>query len=300
MKTTRWYIALLLWTFWYSALWIAVRGMVDAWMTPTQTVLARTWLAVAMMVVMMTIMNPSWLHRMIRAPRKDIWMLLFKGIFWFWISASLFSYAIVHTTYFNATVMYAIPFVSLLWILFNKDSLSRKTIGILGMSVIWMILILVKNIETFTLWVGELAAGAAALFLSLSFISRKRFSDYLNNQEVTLGVAFFGMIIVYLLSLIQGTTSIWAPLFWSDIAVLPRWYMILWWVLIAFSWIFNNYGMQHISDTQANILLNTEVVRGLLISTLLYSEIITLSEWMWAGLIVASSLMLILVLRKST
>lgn len=298
MNTPRWYISLLLWTFWYSALWIAVRWMVDAWMTPVQTVFARTWLAVIMMIILMTIFYPGWFMRMIRAPRRDIGMLLFKGIFWFWISATLFSYAVVHTTYFNATVMYAIPFVSLLWILFNKDKFTRKSFAILGMSVIGMILILVKNIETFTLWLWELLAWIAALFLSLSFISRKRFTDYMTSHEVTIWVAFFGMIIVYIVSLIQWTTSFGAPLFGMTLSELPWFYMILWGILIAFSGIFNNYGMKHVSDTQANILLNTEVFWGLVISLFMYSEIITISEWVWAGLIVLSSILLVLALKK--
>lgn len=219
-----------------------------------------------------------------KIPPRD-WLILFlRVIIGYLFGASLYRESLVLTKISNVVFLQAIPFGALLGFLLFKEKVTVKKVLLLTIAYVGVVLISVKdysNISSFGL--GELFSIISGLLFSLSFVMRKWQTNFLNNEETTQLLTFFGFIILFGASLLIGESF---PVFrWSNIIIGA---VIFTGFLNAINLYLLNYGYQHLPVVLATNTIMLESVFGTLLAFIFYKELPNIKELLGGILIVVS------------
>ena len=152
------------------------------------------------------------------------------------------------------------------------------------MAYIGVLLIAVRDYSSVLVFgKGELFSFISSALLSLSYVSRKWQTDFLNDVEITQILLFLGTAVFLIVSTIAG----------ENLPVIS-WQAVLW-VSIFFTGIFNagnmfliNYGFRHVKAVVASIILTLEAIFALILAFIFCRELPTVKELLGGVLIIGS------------
>lgn len=257
---------------------IAVLSVLARFLSTDFTILQQVYLRVFIALGIAIILfhrHLRW-HIIKSMPAREWGILAFRGITGYAVGVTLLSQASTMTTIGNVTFIASLPLVPLLGLLLLGEKATWwKIVFILG-SFLGVMLLATKDLTNFFAWQpGDLVAILATVGTALSYIARKWHGSTLNNQEITTFMFAFGMVAVFLLSMVLGEGMPALPSSWA-----------IWLALLAAGALnvaklfLANYGFQHVSAVQAGNLLTLEGVWGVLLGLLIYHEWPT-----WQGLL---------------
>ncbi len=161
------------------------------------TLFQQLYLTVGTAFIFSLIIFPKSLSfkRLRSIPSKDWKIMIFRVVIGYLIGASLYRQALTITKISNVTFIQSIPFAGLFgWMLF-KEKFTYKKFLLLTIAYMGVLLIAIKDYSSiFSFGSGELfsfissglcAFVSSALF-SLSFVSRKWMTNFLNDKEITI------------------------------------------------------------------------------------------------------------------
>lgn len=283
------FAAIVIVAFIYSAMWIIVRGLVWEGFTTLQSAFARAVFAFFFLSIYFLISDGTLFSRLFAAPTKDKLLLILKGTIGFGFWAWLFSIAITKASFVSVSAMYLLPFVAFYWVVFGFEVFTWKKLFLILTSLFWAGLIIINDFSLLTFWIWELLALCSAAWIWFALVSRKRFSDFYSNQEITYWTAIVWSIVLLIFSLVQWW---WVSI--SEFNGLTWIYMLVWWCMVLTAWLLTNFAFKYIKSSYANIFLNTELVRSILIWSLIYQEAVTSNEVIGSLIIFVCWIILIL------
>jgi drug/metabolite transporter (DMT)-like permease len=201
-------------------------------------------------------------------PLKDILIILFRVVIGYLLAGSLYRQAIVLTKISNVTFIQSIPFTAFFgWLLF-KEKFSFKKLFLILTAWFGVSLIALKSFSgILSIGTGEVFSFVSAFLFSLSYVSRKWQTDYLNDKEITQILLFIAFIVFLLISLINQESL---PSLSLNFVFLSA---------LLFTGLFNtiniyflNFGFKHVQAVLASNILTLEAVFSLLPAFLFFKE----------------------------
>jgi len=230
------------------------------------------------------------IKKILLIPKKDLLVLALRIICFYGIGVTLYSQAFLSTTYSNVSFLGAIPTTALLGILFLQEKITSQKIFFIFMAFIGIMLIIVKDFHhLFSFGQGDMLALIADFFFSLSYISRRWHTNYLNNKQLAVLMLGGGFTLVFLLSLaderglVFHTTQL-QPIFLVAIVISG--------LLNVVSVFLTNFGFKYVETFLANNIIALESFFAIFFGFFLFQEIPTLQSFI-GGLLILASVILI-------
>lgn len=224
------------------------------------------------------------LKKLKEIPTKDWGIMLFRVVVGYLLAASLYRQSLTLTKISNVTFIQSIPFAGLFgWLLFREKFTLQKMLWLLT-AYLGVLLIAVKDYSSiFSFGKGELFSLISSALFSLSYVSRKWQTNYLNDKEITQILLFSGTVILLLASFIKGEG-------------LPslnfKWLLFLSIFLTGFFNAINifliNYGFRNVKAVLASNILTLEAVFALVLAVIFYKEFPSIKEILGGVVIILS------------
>ena len=218
---------------------------------------------------------------------KDWEIMLFRVIIGYALGASLYRKSLTLTKISNVTFIQSLPFAAIFGFIIFKEKVTVKKVLLLSIAYLGVILIAVKDYSSiFTFGKGELFALISSALFSLSYVSRKWQSDFLNNKEITQILLFLGTIILLAVSLLNGETL--PVIKWQGVLLLSLFFTGLFNAINIF---LINYGFRNVKAVLASNILTLESIFALILAFIFYKEFPTFRELL-GGLTIITSVIL--------
>ena len=215
---------------------------------------------------------------------KD-WLIIFIRIFvGYVLGAGLYRESLTLTKISNVTFIQSIPFAAIFGFIIFKEKATINKIVFLLLAFLGVILISVQDYSSISSFGrGELLSLISSAMFSLSYISRKWQSDYLNDKEIAQVLLFIGTIILFTVSILKGEGL---PIItWQGLLLTS----------IFFTGFFNainifliNYGFKNVKTVLASNILTLEAFFALILAFTFYKELPNLKELIGGILILVS------------
>ncbi|MBI4226493.1 DMT family transporter, partial [Candidatus Roizmanbacteria bacterium] len=138
-------------------------------------------------------------------PRKDWAIMLFRVVIGYLLGASLYRASLTLTKISNVTFIQSIPFAAVFGFILFKEKFTVKKLLLLLIAYLGILLIAIKDYSSiFSFGKGELYSLVSSALFSLSYVSRKWQSDFINDKEITQILLFLGTVILFIASVLNG------------------------------------------------------------------------------------------------
>lgn len=225
------------------------------------------------------------LKKFISMPKKDLFILIFRCFILYGFAVTLYTKAYFLTTFSEVSFLGAIPTTAILGFILVREKITFQKILFIGLSVIGIFLITVKNPSHFFTWTqGDIIALIADFFFSLNYVTRKWQSDFLSNKEISAFMLLFGFLFLFTLSLIKGE-GLPNPYSFS---LATSAVIIGVGILNAGSIFFTNYGFAYVEAALASNIVSLECFFAVILGFIFYKEIPTIATFVGGILILAS------------
>lgn len=220
--------------------------------------------------------------RMWRASGREKGLIVIRSLANFVLGAGLYALATQQASIGAVSAMQVVPMLALFGIIILHEQVTRRKLGIIVIGFIGALLVVVQSTSDIHFGVGELLSLIAGALFSLSFVLRRLQTGELNDYELALFVTIIGAACNYLLSgVVDGSWVVGAELF--------AWPLFLTFVVAALfgaaASILANYGIEHVKETTANVILNMELVFGIIVGYVVFEEILTPVQFVGACII---------------
>lgn len=222
----------------------------------------------------------------LRISKKEWLVTVVRGLVEFVIAAWLYALSTHYTTIGSVAAMQILPFTAVFGLTLFRERVSKMMFGLIILSFVGAAIVALHDIGRFQFGVGELMSLVAGALFSLTLVLRKKQTGELNNHELVLGVTVTAFVGNYVLNLASGGP--WLP----HTAGIPP---VVWWLLIvagalsALMSLLANYGFEHVRATTASIILDLELVFGVMFGFVLYRETLTAQQAVGALIILGAS-----------
>lgn len=250
------------------------------------TLFQQLYLSIGVAFILSLFIFPKSLNlkRIKAIPQKDWVIMLFRVIIGYLLGASLYRESLTLTKISNVTFIQSIPFAAVFGFILFKEKFTFKKLLLLLVAYLGVLLIAIKDYSSiFTFGKGELFSLASSALFSLSYVSRKWQTDFLNDKEITQILLFVGTIVLFTASLINGESL--PTINWQRVLLLA----------IFFTGFFNtinifliNYGFKNVKAVLASNILTLEAIFALILAFIFYRELPNLKELLGGALIIGS------------
>ena len=250
------------------------------------TLFQQLYLSIGVAFILSLFIFPKTLNlkRIKAIPSKDWGIMLFRVIIGYLLGASLYRESLTLTKITNVTFIQSIPFAAVFGFILFKEKFTFKKLLLLLAAYVGVLLIAIRDYSSiFTLGKGELFSLISSALFSLSYVSRKWQTDFLNDKEITQILLFVGTIILFAASVLKGEGM--PAINWQGVLLLS----------IFFTGFFNtiniyliNYGFKNVKAVLASNILTLEYIFALILAFIFYRELPNLKELFGGALIVGS------------
>lgn len=221
-------------------------------------------------------------------PKSDVFWLIVMGTLGYSISVWMITLANLSAKLVNASIIFAsIPLVVYVYSYFLlKEKLRWKVILLLFVALYGIVVVASKSflphIESFGK--GELFAFLSVLAGGWWSLGRKKMSEHLNNQEITVLTMLIAAVSGAAIALLKGE-----PLPLQSFTLLPVIIGVaIGAVLNIGSTFLENFCFSHLNVVLGSQILMTSSIFALVLGFLLYHEVVSLPEVLGGILIFAS------------
>lgn len=227
-------------------------------------------------------------RKLLTHSRYEIWLAVVRGALGLGVGAILYALSTKYTTIGSVTAMQIVPFTAVFGVVLLRERLGFSRALLIGVSFVGAFLVAVQDIANLRFGFGELLSLISGAFFSLSFVLRRKQTGEMNNYELAFMATLVGMCINYLMAVI--TTGHFLPTQVGGSVGLMFWCLLLTaGVLSAAMNMLSNYGFEQVRATTASIIMNMELVFGVVLGYLVYREVLTVRQTVGALVILLAS-----------
>lgn len=274
-------LALIILTFLFASVGIFSRIMQSSFALFQQTYLR---MFLGLLLGFLFFFNDIHWSKISKIPLKDWIIMIARALTYYVGGVILFTLAVFNTTLGNVSLLQALPFVAIFGVIFFKEKLSRWKVLFILLSLLGVTFISVNSVNEIFIWgKGQTFSLISGIFFSLSFISRKWQSDYLNNKEITQIVLFIAVIFLLIGSFIfrEGLpTHGWNWLVGGALFISALYNVIMLFLI--------NYSFQNVKPLLANNLLTLEAFFAIILGFLLYKEMPHMKDILGGVMVIAA------------
>lgn len=284
-EKTKGIISLIILAVIYGGSGVIVRYL-NLYLTDFQNIYIRTFLA---LILGLLIFRKSLNFEKLRKITFSEWLLLLiRSAATFPLAIVLWVKATSLTKLANISFIDSLPLTATLSFIFLREKTTLPKLYWLGLSFVGVILVAVEDFSNiFTFGMGELLVLASGFFFAFRNISRRWHTNLLNDAEMTQIMFFFGLIMVFILSLIFGE-KINIPAFNWELFL-----MLIFGGLVLVANIFiSNYGFARVPAVFGSNILNMEAFFAIYFGLLFYKEMPNIKELLGGAMIVLSVIMM--------
>jgi drug/metabolite transporter (DMT)-like permease len=211
-------------------------------------------------------------------PRKDVFWLLMMGVFGYALSVWFITLANLTTKLVNASIIFStVPFVVYIYSYFLfKEKIKIKAILLLILALYGVAVVSSKSLipNVSHLGWGELFAFCSVLAAGWWSMGRKKLSDTLNNQEITVLTMLIAAITGMAIALMKGeplslhSFTVPTVLIGVGIGAILN-------ILLTFV---ESFSFKHINAVLGNQILMTSSVFSLILGFVFYHENVSVPE----------------------
>ena len=227
------------------------------------------------------------LKKFLHLSKKESRLVLARGFIGYVIAAGLYALSTQFATIGSVAVMQVVPMTALFGVLLLHERLSKKRLALIGVSFLGAVLVILQTAGQLHFGTGEALSLISAALFSLTFVLRKFQTGELNNYELGFSTLTIGLISNYLLAaFFEGAALPHATVFSPVLGVA----FIGAGVLSVLMSLLSSYGFEHVKATTASVILDLELVFGILLGYLLYQELLTPLQLTGAVIILVSAI----------
>src|SRR3972149_2679886 len=280
-KRSKGILALILLAFGFGAIAITVRYLSDFYTLYQQLYLTIGAAFIISLFIFPKTLNPQ---RLKKIPSKDWGIMVFRIVIGYLIGASLYRTALTLTKISNVTFIQSIPFAALFgWLIF-KEKFTLPKFLLVALAYVGVIIISIKDLSTpLSFGRGELLSLISSAAFSLSYVSRKWQSDYLNDKEISQILLFVGTLVLFMASFLRGEGL--PQISWQAVALLS---IFLTGLFNAINIFLINFGFNNVKVVLASNILTLESIFALILAFIFYKELPTLRE-LFGGILIVGS-----------
>ncbi len=219
---------------------------------------------------------------------KDWCWLFLMGVVGYSVFVYLITLGAINTKLINVSIIYStfIFFVYILSAFFLKENYDKKIIVMLAASFWGMVMLTTNNImpTNLTLNKGDIYVFLSAAAFSLFILGRKKLSNDLNNEEITVVVMAIAFVTSFVFAYILGQ-SVELVNFTNPLVLLG---LIIGGIGNIVSTFLENFAFEHLSSVIGSQLLLSENIFSLIIGYILYNETISFIQVFGVTVVIGS------------
>jgi len=224
--------------------------------------------------------------KFLHASSHELNLMVLRGIIGLVLAAGLYALASQQEKIGIVSLMQILPLTAVFGMLIMHEKLTRQRALLLTMSLIGAIIVLTPKLSAgFGFGSGAIWSLISGALFALTFVLRKKQTGELNNYELTLGTLVVGAIGNYVLSLIMYHRAFVDVTQWSPTLGLL---FIGAGLLSALMGLLSSYGFEHVPAITASVILDLELVFGIIFGFLIYREVLSGYEIVGASIILAA------------
>lgn len=227
--------------------------------------------------------------RFLKLPKHDKLILTLRIISFYGLGVTLYTQAFTLTSYSNVSFLGAMPTTAVLGFVFLQEKVTIRKIIFIFIAFLGVLFITIKDYSHFFSWKqGDELALLADLFFSLSYVSRKWQTNYLNNKEISIVMITGGFILLFLMALItrQDVPQL------QTFGVATVSVIIVAGILNIASVFLINYGFKYVESFLASNIISLESFFAVIFGFIFYREIPTIQAFLGGLLIIVSVVLL--------
>lgn len=218
--------------------------------------------------------------------RREFNLVLFRGFVGFVAAAGLYALASQQEKIGVVSLMQILPMTAVFGVLIMHEKLTWQRALLLSMSFIGAVVVLLPKLSVgLGFGSGALLSLLSGALFALVFVLRKKQTGELNNYELAFGTLIVGAVGNYLLSLVVYHRAFVDVTHWSPALGLL---FLGAGLLSALMSLLSSYGFEHVPAITASVILDLELVFGILFGFLIYHEVLSGYEIVGASIILAS------------
>ncbi len=218
--------------------------------------------------------------------RRELSLLLIRGFFGFVLATAFYALASQQEKIGIVSLMQIMPLTAVFGVFIMHEKLSSQRASLLTLALIGAVVVLLPKLgEGISFGYGAVLSLISGALFSLVFVLRKKHTGELNNYELALGTLVVGTVGNYVLSLVVTHRAFVDITAWTPMLGLL---FLGAGVLSVAMTILSNYGFEHVPAITASIILDLELVFGVLFGFLIYHEVLVSYEIIGACIILAA------------
>jgi drug/metabolite transporter (DMT)-like permease len=218
--------------------------------------------------------------------RRELGLVMFRGIVGSVLATGLYALASQQEKIGVVSLMQILPLTAVFGMLLMHEKLTLRRALLLAISFVGAIVVMVPKLSSgASLGSGALLSLISGALFALVFVLRKKQTGELNNYELAFGTLVVGAVGNYLLSVgvyhraFVDVTQ-WSPML--GVLFLGAGF------LSALMSLLSSYGFEHVPAITASIILDLELVFGIVFGFLIYREVLSGYEIVGASIILAA------------
>jgi len=224
--------------------------------------------------------------KFLHASSHELNLMVLRGVIGLILAAGLYALASQQEKIGIVSLMQILPLTAVFGMLIMHEKLTRQRALLLTMSLIGAIIVLTPKLSAgFGFSSGAIWSLISGALFALTFVLRKKQTGELNNYELTLGTLVVGAIGNYVLSLIMYHRVFVDVAHWSPTLGLL---FLGAGLLSALMGLLSSYGFEHVPAITASVILDLELVFGIIFGFLIYREVLSGYEIVGASIILAA------------
>lgn len=240
----------------------------------------------ALLLMTLVLRKKIRFNALLHVSRREHLLVAVRGLVGFVLAAGLYALSTQYTTIASVAVMQVVPTTAIFgWLLLREHVALRKGL-LIAASFVGAALVAMKSGLQLHFGAGEMLSLVSGALFSLTFVLRKKQTGELNNYELAFLTTAYGFAGNYIAHAITNRellpdfggigSSMWLLLIGAGL-------------LSVFMSLLASYGFEHVKATTASIILDLELVFGVVLGYLLYAETMTLQQTIGALVILAAA-----------
>lgn len=242
---------------------------------------------IAAIVMLIVFWNKIDISKFFRVSRKEMNLVLVRGFVGFVVAAGLYALSTLYATIGSVAVMQVVPTTALFGVIILHEKLTRGKVGIITVSFVGALMVLAQSVQSLSFGFGEFLSLIAGALFSLTFVLRKLQTGELNNYELAFGTTVVGAVGNYMAAGLFENS--WLPQ--QEVFTHPLGIAFIGaGILSVMMSLLSHYGFEHVKATTGSVILDMELVFGVILGYLLYEEVLTPLQFLGAFIILVSAI----------
>ncbi|PID32903.1 hypothetical protein CR956_00025 [Candidatus Saccharibacteria bacterium] len=214
--------------------------------------------------------------------KKDLVLIIVRGLAASVIGTLIFTLSTYYTSVGVVSAMQVVPTTAILGLIILGEKIDRRTAGMIGLAFVGALMMVLRSTDQISFGIGELLSLASAALFSLSFVLRKLHTKLLNDTELAFATILVAVVGNYLFAgIFEQAWLVEVGQFTPTLVVL----FVAGGLASALIFVLTNYCLSRVRTATVSVMMNLELVFGVIMGYLLYREFMSPLQFIGAMLI---------------